>query len=265
MRVNNIPSVLFVLLSVFFSTVAVAESFRARIVKVQGDVYIVNTEGKKRTPQKQSFLVNSNETVVTSNNSKAVLQFDDGAMSVLDEKSSLRVEKSGWLSQLGGKIYYVFRKAIGKSKSKKVKTKFATIGIRGTTFIVDAGSDNQQVALQEGNLNIESPGDDYEFHKPQPEESEFDAFMRQAAEKQQALNDEFADYKEDLNKEFVEFKKSFDMKANHVVSFNGNRVNESKIDDDLQVSFDGFAHFSKEYVDAYKELDESSVEDELME
>lgn len=258
MKFTTLAGILLVLSSILFQSTLQAENFRARIVKVQGQVYVVNSEGEKRQPDTKQFLVNSNETVVTQKNSKAVIQFEDGAMSVLDQKSSLRVEQSGWLSQLGGKIYYVFKKVIGKQKPKKVRTKFATIGIRGTTFIVDAEDASQQVALQEGKLNIESPDDDYEIHKPAPAAADFAAFKQQAAQRQQALDDEFSDYKTNIGKEFVEYKKSFDLEANKVVSFKGKRVDENTLDKDWALSFDDFADFSKDYISAYKELDQSA-------
>jgi len=228
---------------------------RAKIVKVQGQVYVKNSSGEKTKVESQPYLVNSDETVMTHQNSKAVLQFDDGAMSVLDEKSSLRVEKSGWLSQLGGKVFYVFRKVFGREKSKKVTTKFATIGIRGTTFIVDVEKGSQQVALQEGKLNIESPSDDYEFYKPAAIENDFAAYQQQEIERQQKLKKEFIDYKKNIHKEFIEYKNNFDLRANKVVSFNGQRVNESELNKDWESSFDEFSKFSRDYIGAYKELD----------
>jgi len=257
MNLTKLVSALLVLSFFIFHTGLRAENSRAKIVKVQGEVYVTNTSGDKRKVDSKEFLVNSNETVVTSKGSKAVVQFDDGAMSVLDEKSSLRVEKSGWLSQLGGKVYYVFRKVFGKEKSRKVTTKFATIGIRGTIFIIDVETGNQQVALQEGKLNIESPDDDYEFLKPAAVTGDFNAYQKQEQETQQKLRDEFKDYKKSISKEFIEYKKNFDLEANKVVNFNGKRVDESDLDNDWKSSFDGFADFSRDYIGAYKELDES--------
>ncbi len=238
-----------------YQSVLQAESFRARIVKVQGQVYVVNAEGEKREPAKKQFLVNQNETVVTSKNSKAVLQFEDGVMSVLGQESSLKVEQSGWLSQLSGKVYYVFRKVFGKQKPKKVRTKFSTIGIRGTTFIVDANSENQQIALQKGKLNIESPAGDYEIHKLKPATDNYAEFKQQALQRQQALNNEFGEYKENMAKEFIEYKKSFNLNASRVASFKGKRVKESDLNKDWSLLFDDFADFSKDYIDAYREID----------
>ncbi|MDQ1362154.1 MAG: FecR protein, partial [Pseudomonadota bacterium] len=134
---KNLIAGLIVCWSLGLGSTAGADEFRARLVKVQGDVIIVNSKGEERKPEKNQYLVNKMETVVTRDGGKAVVQFDDGALSVMDEKSSLRVEQSGWLSQLGGKVYYTFRKVLGtKEEPKQVKTGFATIGIRGTTFIV---------------------------------------------------------------------------------------------------------------------------------
>jgi len=70
----------------------IAETFRARIVKAEGYVHVVDSAGKKRLPEKNN-LVSESETVITSKVSKAILQFEDGAMSVMDEKSSLVVEQ----------------------------------------------------------------------------------------------------------------------------------------------------------------------------
>ena len=50
------------------------------------------------------------DTIVTKEGGRVVLRFDDGALSSLDEKSRLRVEKTNWFSYLGGKIYFTFKK-----------------------------------------------------------------------------------------------------------------------------------------------------------
>ena len=258
MKTIKLASLIFIISTMLIQTAAHAESFRARIVKIEGHVYVVNAEGEQRKPAKKQYLVNSNETVITRKDSKAVIQFEDGAMSVLDEKSSLRVEQSGWLSQLGGKVYYVFRKVFGRDKPKKVKTKFATIGIRGTTFIVNVDFNNQQVALQEGKLNIESPEGDYEVLKADVKADDFAAFKKQSKRDKQLMDDEFLEYKKKINKEFVEYKKSFDLEANTVVSISGKRVVETELDQGWESSFDDFSEFSKDYIDAYRELDKDA-------
>ncbi len=231
-----------------------ADDFRGRIVKLQGEVYVLNEHGEQRHPQKTKYLVNTRETVVTRPGAKAVVQFDDGALTVLDEKSRLRVEESGWLSQLGGKVYYIFRKVFGTERPRQVKTNFATIGVRGTTFIVYENEDGQGVALEEGKLNIESPGADYELRQTQ-QVDDFAAFKQQMQQEAQAQQQAFDDYRSNIEKEFVEYKKAFDLEANRVVSFDGNRVTEAELDATFKSEFADFSNYAQDYIDAYRELD----------
>ena len=241
-----------------------ADDFRGRVVKVQGSVYIVDDKGQKRSPEKSQFLVNNNETVVTGKDGKAVVQFDDGALSVLSEQSKVKVEKSGWLSHLSGKIFYLFRKVTNKEQPRKVKTGFATIGIRGTTFIVYDDGDEKRVSLEEGKLNIESPDKPYEIHKPQ-QADDFETFKNQLQEKRQALNQEYDEYKQKVAKDFVEYKKSFDLEANRTISFSGNRVDEADLSDLSKQEFGDFSDYAKDYIRAYKELENMDDLEEVME
>ena len=66
MNFIKLVSTLFVLSPLLFQSTLLAENFRARIVKVEGQVYVMNSEGEKRKPEKMQFLVNSDETVITS-------------------------------------------------------------------------------------------------------------------------------------------------------------------------------------------------------
>ena len=210
---------------------------RGRILKVNGDVEIINARGEVRKASESRLIIREMDTIVTRKGGKAVVQFTDGALSVLDEKSSLRIEKTNWMSHLGGKIYFTFRKMFGESR--KVKTRFATIGIRGTTFIVNDDEDGSSVALQEGQLEVESPGEVYEIHK-QKVVDEFEAFKQQAADRQAALQDEYKDYKKQTMKEFVEYKKSFILESNRVIRFDGNRVDDTEMGEEIKAEFDDF-------------------------
>jgi len=241
-----LPQVLTLILALF-ATTAQANDFRGRIVKAQGDVYIVDNNGNKRSPAKSQFLIHDNETLVTGKGGKAVVQFDDGALSVLSEKSKIKVEKSGWLSHLGGKIYYFFRKISAKKKPARVNTSFTTIGIRGTTFIVYDEGDEKRVALEEGKLNIESLDQPYEIHKPTTAD-DFETFKKRMQKKRDALKQEYTEYKDKVSKDFIEYKKSFELEANRVISFSGNRVNETELSDFTKKEFTGFADYAKDYI-----------------
>ncbi len=208
----------------FVSAGVSADTFRGRIVKAKGEVYIIDQQGRRHKLEESRFRVREMDTIVTTENGAAVVRFHDGSMSVMREKSRLRVEKTNWLSHIGGKIYFTFRKVFGEPK--RVRTRFATIGVRGTTFIVTDENDMQGVALQEGQVEVESPAGEYEIHR-QKEMDEFEAFKQQMAQEQQQLADEFAQYKQQTLREFVEYKKQFMLQANRVIRFDGKRVDET--------------------------------------
>jgi len=217
--------------------VAGAEEFRGKVVKVKGDVHVIDAQGNRTRVDDSKFLVRELDTIVTDKGGNVIVQFNDGAMTVLDEKSSLQVEKTNWLSHLGGKIYFTFRKIFGQPR--QVKTAFATLGVRGTTFIVYNNEDGKGVALAEGQLEVESPGPDFEIHRKQ-EMDEFEAFKQQAREQQQALKKEFDDYRNRMQHEFVEYKKNFTLEADHVIRFDGTRVDETAMDDNTRAEFAAF-------------------------
>lgn len=240
-----------VVLAVMVPFVTNAEGFRGRIVKSEGDVTVLTADGEKFKPKKLNNLIKASETIVTDKDSKAVIQFSDGSMAVLNEKSSLLVEKSEWLSQLGGKIYFAFKKVFGK-KPRKIKTGFVTLGIRGTSFIVDVNEGAEAVALQEGSLNVESPGDDFELHQTKPVEDEFAAFRKQQQEEAAKIKDEFAEYKEVMKEEFISYVKEFTLEPDKMIRFNGNRVDEDAISESLREDFSNLEEFAGDLIDEYK-------------
>ena len=234
----------------FQPVIANADGFRGRIVKVEGDVQVLSENGEMSAPEKHNNLIKQSETIITSSDSKAVIQFSDGSLAVLNESSSLLVEKTEWLSQLGGKIYFAFKKVFGK-KPRKIKTSFVTLGIRGTSFIVDANSGNEAVALQEGSLNVESPGDDFELHKKKPAD-DFSAYMQQQQEQANKVKDEFAAYKKQMKDEFVEYVKEFTLQPDKMISFSGKRVDETEISGEVRKDFSALEEFAGDFLNEYK-------------
>lgn len=234
-----------------------AEDSRGKLLKINGEVHVINAEGESRKADETRFEIRELDTIETRAGGRAVVQFTDGSLTVLDEKSSLRVEKINWLSHLGGKIYFTFRKIIGEPR--KVKSKFTTLGIRGTTFIVYDDDDGQSVALKDGQLDVESPGEEYEIHREKVLD-EFEAFKQQAMDKQAALQNEFDEYKKTTMNEFVEYKKSFTLESNHVIHFDGNRVDETKIDQKIEADFEDFESEAGEMLREFRQQSEKHRE-----
>jgi len=239
------------------ATLSYADEGRGLILKTSGEVKIINPKGEVREVSGPKDIVREMDIVSTGKGSQAVVRFNDGALSVLNEKSRLQVEKKNWLSHIGGKIYFTFRKVF--SGQRQVKAKFSTIGIRGTTFIVTDNEEGQSVSLQEGKLELESSGDDYEIHRQKPAD-DFTAFKQQAMDARNAMNKEYEDYKKQTMEEFVEYKKSFTMEANHVIRFDGNRVDETKMGEKEQASFSDFESVAGEMLEQFREQSKQHLE-----
>ena len=223
---------------------------RGEVIKAEGEVHIVNANGERQAVGDTGIIVREMDTIVTAEGGSAVVKFADGALSILDENSRLQVEQTNWLSHLGGRIYFTFKKVFGERR--QVKTRFATLGIRGTTFIVYDDDNGQGVALEEGLLDIESPGPEFEIRRQQ-QLDQFEAFRQEVLEQKQALQREFADYREKMEREYLEYRTSFSLRPNHVIQFDGMRVDERIIDDKIEAEFKSFEAVAGELLNEFRE------------
>jgi hypothetical protein len=104
--------------------------------------------------------------IVTEAGQKIALQTIEGDVLAVDGKSKVKLVKPGFFSQLFGKVFYFFIPR--EDQDVTVKTSTATIGIRGTKFIIDSASDDatggdvaaDKVSLVEGKLNFQSNDDE---------------------------------------------------------------------------------------------------------
>ena len=234
-----------------FSLMAEQTDFRGKVLKFNGDVEIINAKGEKRAVKNTDEALSENDTIVTKEGASIIVQFDDGALSVLDEKSRLRVEKSSWFSYLGGKVYFTFKKVFGGPRH--VKTRAATLGIRGTTFIISENreQDGESVALKEGLLQVETTGPAFEIHK-QKELDEFEQFKLEQMQARQATLDEFEAYKKQIEKEFIEYKREFTLQPNRVISLSGYRVDETAMTDADAADFESFESEAEDLIKAFR-------------
>ena len=220
-----------------FILMADQEKYRGKVLKFSGDVEVVNAKGEKRVVTKVDEPLNEMDTIVTKKGARIVVRFDDGALSVLDEKSRLRVEKTSWFSYLGGKVYFTFKKVFGETR--RIKTRAATIGVRGTTFIISENEKGESVALKAGLLQVESNGPVFEIHKKKIMD-EFAQFKQQHQQAQQELKDEFEQYKQQTTQEFIEYRKAFTLRSNQVVNLSGYRVDEAAMSNADKADFELF-------------------------
>jgi len=250
MNQKIISLVVFVLMAVqSFLLLAEPSKYRGQVLKFNGDVEVINAKGEKRVVKDVNEPLNEMDTIVTKKNAGIVVQFDDGTLSILDEKSRLRVERTSWFSYLGGKVYFTFKKIFGEPR--QVKMRAATIGIRGTTFIIVENNQGESIALKEGVLKIKSNGAMFEVHKGKTMD-EFNQFKQQHQQAKQDMKNEFEQYKKQTADEFIEYRQQFVMQENQVIMLSGYRVDESIMNEKNKTDFESFESEAKEMIRQFR-------------
>jgi len=186
------------------------------LVYKKGLVKVQHKNSIKKSSLKLNAKIYEGDKISTYN-SLATIKLNDNSTIKLDKYSTIKFGKK--IYQESGKIFYHITKR--KQQKLKVATIFTTIGVKGTTFIVDTNK-TKMVALQKGLISLTAPKGVYEIHKKKLLD-EFEAFKL-------GMNNEFDEYKEQLYKEFIEYKKSFDLKQDYMVTFDKNVVYEKKLD-----------------------------------
>lgn len=215
------------LLSIFvsFLTLANANAIIGSVEKLDGSVKVKSEGSIKKSTLKAGLDVQAGDLITSAKGAFAVIKLRDGSSVVLDASSTVHFASANSIEQQEGKIYYKISSRDAQN-SLKIKTPFAIIGIKGTTFVVNA-TENASVTLKEGLIGIKSIKEEFELYRKKVQE-EFNNYVS----KQQS---EFEKYKNEQNKYAVaESTKEFDLEAGNRLSFNGQKVNEdawSKEDD----------------------------------
>jgi len=180
--------------------------------------------------------INEQTEIQTGSNQRIAIKTVDGGVMVAGNNAKIKIVKPGFFSHLFGKIYYFFKKE--KREQVTIQTPTATIGIRGTKFIIDSedNTDSEKVSLVEGQLNFDAKDDQYFELYEQRELNEFELFKLE----QQA---EFNEYKEQIMEEFVAFKKSIELDQGNALVFDGNKVTQTPLDDSVFEEITEFEQF----------------------
>ncbi|MDD5157565.1 FecR family protein [Sulfurimonas sp.] len=205
-------------LMVVFTTLS-ASSVVGTVVKVEGVVKVKGENSIKSGNIKLGAEIKKGDLLTSFKSSNAVLKLVDGSMLVLGVNSAILFATDSSVEQKSGKIYYKITSR-DAGNSIKVKTPFAIIGIKGTTFMVDA-TENASVVLKEGLIGVTSIKEEFELYR-KGVQKQFDDFVNQKEA-------DFKKFKDEQTKGVAEITKEFDLQAGNSISFSKNVVNEKAI------------------------------------
>ena len=196
---------------------------------IKGNVKVKSENSIKKNKLLPKSMINSGDMIITYSNASVIIDLKDGSQIILDAKSTLHFKTPKNIEQVEGKIYYKITSRDVKNKLK-IKTPFAIIGIKGTTFVVTA-TDTSSVALKDGLIGVTSLAEEFELYREKTL-SEYKQYIQKST-------DAFEKYKDDRYEAPIRTKE-FDLKAGKTVSFNKSKVNENSWtqEDDAE-----FSHF----------------------
>ena len=178
--------------------------------------------------------------IKTNGDQKIAIKTRSGDVLIAGKNATIKIKEPGFFSHLFGKIYYFI--APRQNNKVKVTTSMATIGIRGTKFIIDSEEANEgteTVSLASGKLNFESNDDELFELYHQRELTEFEMYKRQ----QMA---EYAEFKQNMMDEFVAYKSSIDLDDGFALKFVGKKATRIKLDEKIDDEFAEFEQFIAE-------------------
>ena len=190
------------------------------VQKVDGIVKVKHKDSIKKSKVKQGDAILPGDILSTFRNSHAVLKLSDGSDVVLGERSVIAFDDSLDFEQKSGKIFYKITSKDVKNKLK-IQTDFAIIGIKGTTFIINADQNSSYVALKEGLIGIKSLKEEFQLYKKRVL-SEYEAFLKRQQK-------EFEKFKKEHEEYVVTMTREFDLEAGKIVSFHGEKAIEDPL------------------------------------
>ena len=189
----------------------------------------------------------SEQTIVTDAHSKLVIKQKNDNTIVVGKNAQLVLNNKEFVTQKEGNVFFdIAHKALSMTPHFKIKLKTATIGIRGTNFVVQSDASEDAVFLRRGKLEFLANKEKFALYTKR-QTDEFEKFKNQFKTYKKEIMNDFNDYKNKQNFAFEAYKKQFSIEKDTIVVFEGGKVYKEKISSQkIQHYFDEFDSFIKE-------------------
>jgi hypothetical protein len=216
-------------------------------------VEIVKSEGGVTLSQAavDKTKASSTQVLSTGANGRAVVRVGNTGYVVLEKNSQVEIssanDHSGFFRHLTGMIYYAVHAIKGNERPVEVRTKTATIGIRGTRFIVADTDERNEIGMRKGTISVTSLKEDFEVHK-KSEQDELEAMKQEAQAAMNKEKSDFGAYKESVKREFVEYKRELTLGADRMLSFDGRRVDDRPLSGATKKELESLESYAGEWI-----------------
>ncbi len=226
MGVRSSMKATFWLLGILMANPCSAAGDLIEVVKAEGSVATSDTSGGQEKAVAPKSLLPPRNVLTTGPDGRAVVRIGNAGYIVLEKNSKVELgnpkDRAGFLRQITGMIYYALN-AIKGGQKLEVRIKTATIGVRGTRFLVTDMPERNEIGMRKGLVSVTSLEGEFEIHR-KAEQNEFEAYKQEARDAIAKQKREFEEYKAQTEREFVEYKREFSLGANRMASFDGKRV-----------------------------------------
>ena len=193
------------------------------IKKIQGNI----SSNNKALSVNDQVMIGS--TLTSSNNSKAIIAQENGNIITIGENCNFLLSKLDEVEPKSGSAFFNITKSLTKladsQHSFKIKIKTASLGIRGTDFIV-TNDKGENVILRNGELDILSNNkEDFKLYAEKlnkeyqeyasKDKKEFENYVKN-------LMNDFEAYKKKHTFEFEQYAKSFKLEEKTMITIGSN-------------------------------------------
>jgi hypothetical protein len=221
------------------------------VVRASGAVSVRQGDQQKDQPVTSRSVLPAKHVLVTGPDGRAVVRMGDAGYVVVEKNSRLEVDRekdhAQFLRQVTGMIYYAVNIIKGPRQPLEIHTATATIGVRGTRFLVTDLPERKEIGVRKGLVSVTSPGEDFEIHK-KAQADEFEAFKREAQEAIAEEKRKFQEYKAETEREFIEYKREFGLGANRMATFDGKRVEDRPLSEEVKKDMETLEAYGKKWI-----------------
>ncbi|HQS59266.1 MAG: hypothetical protein B7Y56_13955 [Gallionellales bacterium 35-53-114] len=224
---------------------------KIEIVSSEGSVMLGDAQGKSKKQVQAKSVLQPGKILTTGPEARAVVRVGSDGYIVLGNNSQVEIGKSkketGFFKQLTGIVYYAINSIKGNRRPVEVRTATATIGIRGTRFLVTDVEGRNEVGMRKGLVSVTSPEGEFEIHK-QAVLDEFEAYKKAGEEAIAKSEREFEEYKAATQQEFIEYKREFSLGADRMASFDGKRVEDRPLSGETQKDMESIESYAEQWI-----------------